>query len=508
MAAGNRRRGKPINSNHLKRQKMKKFSILLSLALAMGFTACDDIEDPSAPQSNPQETVMSADGLTVSQALPAELKLADYKQSEMIPVLNIVELKDQPENSEINVDMQISKTEDFKKYSTITTTVENKVAKVNYADWDNIHRELFGKSPAAQTTYVRFEVTLTHNSTVVRLGGADTYFAATSLAVTPIDLGIVIDNAYYVVDATFGDGWADAAIPFTHSDVDVYEDPVFTVITPLAVGSYQFMSAIGMTEAKAHAGDEYTFAYGPAESALSGNLVYGENARPFSISTAGDYKITINMMEGTFMVQSYTPILYAVGGFNGWAHNASINIYERNEGVHSGFVDMSAAGDAAFEFKFSTQTNWNGTNYGAGDEDGMLSTDPGAGNLKLEHGGIYFFNVNTTDLTWTSWEVASVGIIGDATPGGWSDDTDLAYEGNLVWSGTMALVGGKEYKFRFNDAWDFSLGGSLDDLDENNGDNLKCDADGTYDVTLKLTDNSKWTATVVKHGENGPRHRR
>lgn len=482
---------------------MKKLGILLSLALAMGFTACDDIEDPSAPQSNPQETVMSADGLTVSQALPAELKLADYRDSNtLIPVLNIVELKDQPEGSTINVDMQISKTEDFKKYSTITTTVEDKVAKVNYEDWDNIHRAIFGKSPFAQATFVRFEVTLTHNSTTVRLGGADTYFAATSLQVTPIDLGIKIEDAYYLVDGSFPEGWADNAIKFLHSDEDVYADPVFSMVTTLKVGSYQIMSASNIEAAKADPGNEYLYAYGPADGGLSGSLVFSEEARPFPVSAAGDYKITINMMELTFMVQTYTPTLYAVGGFNSWSHNAGTFIYERNEGTHTGFVDMSAAGDAAFEFKFSTQTNWNGTNFGAGDDEGTLSTDGGAGNLKLEHGGIYFFTLDTSALTWSAWEVLSVGVIGDATPGGWNEDTDLTYEGNLVWSGTMDLIGGKEYKFRFNDAWDFSLGGSLFDLDENNGANIKCDEDGTYDVTLVLTDNARWKATVVKHGEN------
>ena len=69
--------------------------------------------------------------------------------------------------------MQVSATEDFKKPVSVLTTVVDNVAYANYLDIDNAHRQLFGKSPAAKTTYVRFELTLTHNGTTVRFGGAD-----------------------------------------------------------------------------------------------------------------------------------------------------------------------------------------------------------------------------------------------------------------------------------------------------------------------------------------------
>lgn len=472
------------------------------MALAVGFTACDDIEDPMPPQSNPQETVMAADGVTVAHALPADLKLQDFVDSEKgIPVLNITQVADQPEGSEVNVEMQLSSTEDFAKPISIPATVTDNVAYVDYRDWDNAHRQMFGKSPAAKTTFVRFELTLTYNSTTVRFGGADTYFDGSSVSVTPIDLNIKIESAYYVVtDAMFGDGWDASAIKLGHSDQSVYDDPVFTSICTLPAGSIQFIGAESMEKAKADAGNEYMYAWGPEESVMNGNLIYGENAKPIEIKKAGDYTVTINMMEGTFSVQAYTPILYAVGAFNGWGHNKDVFIYERNKGVHSGLIDMTKGGASAFEFKFSTETNWNGTNYGLGADEGTLSTDPGAGNLKLPKGGIYYFKVDTNALTWEALEITSFGIIGDATPGGWNEETALTYEGNLVWKAEVALVGGKEYKFRANNdpGWKFSLGGSLDNLDENNGANLKTTEDGTYVVTLDLSNNKTWKASVVK----------
>ena len=74
----------------------------------------------------------------------------------------------------------------------------------------------------------------------------------------------------------------------------------------------------------------------------------------------------------------------------------------------------------------------------------------------------------------------------------------LTYAGGLVWKGEVALVGGKEYKFRANNKWDFSLGGSLNNLNENNAPNFKCAEDGTYEITLNLSNNQTWKASVVK----------
>lgn len=481
---------------------MKKFSILLSLALAVGFTACDDIEDPMPPQSNPQEAIMAADGIAVAHMLPTDLNLKDFVDSELgVPVLKITSVDNQPAGSEVNVEMQVSATEDFKKPVSVLTTVVDNVAYANYLDIDNAHRQLFGKSPAAKTTYVRFELTLTHNGTTVRFGGADTYFDASSVNVTPIDLGIKIESAYYVItDAAFGDGWDASAIKLGHSDQNVYDDPVFTSICTLPAGSIQFMGAESMVKAKADAGNEFKYAWGPAESAMSGELIYGENSRPVTIAKAGEYTVTINMMEGTFTVKAYSPKLYAVGAFNGWGHDVNVFIYERNGGVHSGLVDMSKAGNKAFEFKFSTQLNWNegSTAYGVGAEANLLSTDPGAKNLKLDKGGIYYFKVDTEKMIWEAMEITSFGIVGDATPGGWDAETPLTYAGGLVWKGEVALVGGKEYKFRANNKWDFSLGGSLDNLNENNAPNFKCAEDGTYEITLNLSNNQTWKASVVK----------
>ena len=68
---------------------------------------------------------------------------------------------------------------------------------------------------------------------------------------------------------------------------------------------------------------------------------------------------------------------------------------------------------------------------------------------------------------------------------------------DFTYTVTQDMTEGDEWKFRANDQWTVSLGGQFDNLDPFNAPNFKCDATGTYEITLNLR-NLPWTATVVK----------
>ncbi|MDE5595130.1 MAG: hypothetical protein K2I89_06120, partial [Muribaculaceae bacterium] len=70
-------------------------------------------------------------------------------------------------------------------------------------------------------------------------------------------------------------------------------------------------------------------------------------------------------------------------------------------------------------------------------------------------------------------------------------------EDNMVYTLTADLNAGDEWKFRANGNWTVSLGGALDKLSSFNGENLKCEETGTYEITLDLS-TLPWTATLVK----------
>lgn len=70
---------------------MKKSLLYCSALLVLGFAACDDKSDLGVMQTNPQETIMSADGVSVSIASQIESGSVNLEQlgaDYIIPVLS------------------------------------------------------------------------------------------------------------------------------------------------------------------------------------------------------------------------------------------------------------------------------------------------------------------------------------------------------------------------------------------------------------------------------------
>ncbi len=144
-----------------------------------------------------------------------------------------------------------------------------------------------------------------------------------------------------------------------------------------------------------------------------------------------------------------------------------------------GYVYMA---NATNQWKFATQNNWNGPNYGAG-AAGKL--DANGGNFSSP-AGYYKLNADATALTYTA--VATVwGVIGSATPKSWDDETALTYFPALkTWRGGMHLTAA-EIKFRANHDWGFNYGSTAK--------NATLDAGGSNipDFTWKPIITLSWT---------------
>lgn len=206
----------------------------------------------------------------------------------------------------------------------------------------------------------------------------------------------------------------------------------------------------------------------------------------------GPYSITIIPVE----VDLHFEYLYTPGNSNGWSHSASQLLQTDNYTTYYGYAYLDGG------FKFTSADNWDGFNFGAGDEEGTLSVDPGAKDLEAE-AGLYWCDVNVDNLTYSLTEVTTYGLIGDATAGGWDASTAMEpSEDMLTWTVTTTLTEGT-FKFRANDAWDLNLGGAGDDdPSENygdlvqNGKNLASPGAGTYTITLDLS-KLPYSCTVV-----------
>ena len=110
--------------------------------------------------------------------------------------------------------------------------------------------------------------------------------------------------------------------------------------------------------------------------------------------------------------------------------------------------------------------------------------------------GLYWCSVSTAALTYSLYQVTTIGVIGDATPNGWNGSTALkATDSNmLVWEGDIEFAAAGEWKFRANDDWAVNLGGSLDNLGQDGG-NLATPGAGKKHVRLDLS-TIPYTCTV------------
>lgn len=189
------------------------------------------------------------------------------------------------------------------------------------------------------------------------------------------------------------------------------------------------------------------------------------------------YSNTVTLHVTPYSDEKVYPMLYTPGDHQGWKPDVAAPIYSVDDnGIYEGYVQLNGG------FKFTSETSWNGTNYGPGAAEGLLSTAGDAGNISAAE-GYYYVKVNTNELTYTiaprAW-----GVIGDATPTGWESDTKLVYDpADMTLKVDMTLKDGF-IKFRANDDWNVNLGGSLD-APVAGGDNIAVKA-GTYTLVLDL----------------------
>ena len=191
-----------------------------------------------------------------------------------------------------------------------------------------------------------------------------------------------------------------------------------------------------------------------------------------AIEGAGTWIVTLDANTWTYTVSS--PVLYLAGDANGWNQTEP---FASTDGINFwGFAYLNNNG-----FKFCSQKDWKGTNYGTD-----FSTAADAGNISLPEGneeGFYKIVLNLDSKTMELTPITTIGIIGDATPNGWDASTPMTYsKEDGAWVIKDVTLKDGELKFRANDAWDISWGGTPDALTQD-GDNLKM-SEGTYDIKL------------------------
>ena len=440
----------------MKKTLLYSLAVMASLALA---SCAGDYDDWGSPQANEQEA-SAAKGVTFTNGSEAEASAADADG-----IINLVT---------INVTDPNTSSYALKKVKINGDTIPGKLVGNSVQVSASELEELVcsqNKSRASVARDLKVETILSLNLTS---GEALAPMGETTGKFTPAPTPAIDEQGYYMLGQVNGNEW-DATSPVWMNKISdgVYQLKVTTTADKNWFKFYAGSKFVSNDWTSINAG-----ALGCKENGSEdafGFIIYngdswGELQTPV-IPGAGTWIVTLDMNNLTYTVQK--PILYMAGDANGWKHS---DVLKSEDGVHyTGYMYLNQNG-----FKFCTQKNWDGTNYGGAffgeSEDNIMMT---------QEAGFYQVDVDLSAKTYTLTPF-TIGIIGNATPTGWDSDTDMTYNPEeRCWELKDVTLTDGEMKFRHTNDWSLSWGGELDNLTTQNGPNIAVAA-GTYDIKLEV----------------------
>lgn len=305
---------------------------------------------------------------------------------------------------------------------------------------------------------------------------------------------------YSVEIATAGTEFATIIDGLTGDEITA-EAPATTTTNRFAVWTVDLLNTIAI-----NTGIE-PFTEGELEIRIKSSL--GANTELVEYSNIVKIKVTPYVA-----IEPETPVLFLVGspqgyyGLSEWTPTTAMEMRYIGNGttkVFEAYVKV-AAGNG---FKFiSEQADWGDLtgNYGTigGAQNGNLENSGGSGDIKVaetDGDGLYYIQVDIDNLTYKAVKM-NWGIIGDATAGGWNDETPMTYDfaTNKYSLDATLSTGGMKFRssntgnFIYNDAWKFNVGVSDPTVTYNGGAGNFPIAGGSY--TLGLIINFDGTAVV------------
>ena len=462
----------------MKKTLLYSLAAMASLALA---SCAGDYDDWANPQANEQEASAAKYGVTFANGSEAEGSMADEDG-----IINLVTVN--------STDANVSgfTLQDFKVNGVaVNGTMVGNSVQVSASELEKLVCEQ-NKSRASVARDLKVETQVSIN-----LASGDavsiTTKGETTGKFTPTATPQLDEKGYYMLGQVNGNEW-DAKSPVWMNKISdgVYQLKVTTTADKNWFKFYagsNFVSedwdsinkgALGCKEN----GSEEAFGY-----ILYNGDSWGELQTPV-IPGAGTWIVTLDMNNLTYTVGK--PVLYMAGDANGWATN---DYLAGDDGVHfTGYMYLNQNG-----FKFCTQPEWKGTNYGAN-----FDTAPDAGNITMtEEAGYYKVDVDLSAKTYTLIPITTIGIIGSASPNGWDSDVDMTYVPYNAetkelgyWEAKDITLASGEIKFRAIDDWAINWGGDTNALTQG-GDNISVEA-GTYDIKLYAWANGYAKCELIK----------
>ena len=450
---------------------MKK-TLLYSLAVLASVTlaSCNgDYDDWANPQANEQEASAAKYGITFAAGPEAESSMPDPDG-----IINLVTVN----STDANVTGYTLKSLKVNGEA-INGEINGNNIQVNAAELEKILcNQNNSRASVARDMNVESKVS-------VNLASGDAVainsVGETTGKFTPTATPAIDENGYYMLGQVNGNEWNTESPEWMNKVSDgVYQLKVTTTAdknwfkfyagSNYVKGDWDSINkgALGCKENGCEDGSGYIYYDGDSWGELQTMVIPG----------AGTWIVTLDMNNLRYSFAK--PVLYMAGDANGWDQ---IDYLSGEDGVnYTGFMYLNQNG-----FKFCTQQNWDGTNYGGaffGQESDNIIMD--------ETEGYYKVDVDLSTKKYTLTPITTIGIIGDATENGWSgDDINMTYvpynketkEGRYWEVKDITLKTGV-IKFRANDGWDINWGGELDNLtSKGNPANIAVE-EGTYDIKL------------------------
>ena len=441
----------------------KTFLYSLAVLASVSLASCNgDYDDWAQPQHNPQEASAAKYGITFTAGPEAECNMPDEDG-----VINLVTVN----STDANVEGYTLKDLKVNGEAIKGEAVGNNI-QVNAVELEKILcKQNNSRASVARDINVESKVS-------VNLASGDAVaintVGTTTAKLKPTPTPAIDPNGYYMLGHLNGkDDW-DNTDPVWMNEVSdgVYQAKVTTAKdknwfkffegSKFVSGDWDAINsgALGCKDNGCEDASGYIYYTGDKWGELQTLVIPG----------AGTWIVTLDMNNLTYSVGK--PILYMAGDANGWNQ---IDILNSDDGVHfTGYMYLNQNG-----FKFCTQPNWDGTNYGGAffgqESDNIMMT---------QEAGFYQVDVDLSAKTYTLTPF-TIGIIGSATPTGWAGDTEMTYNPEeRCWELKDVELTDGEMKFRHTNDWNLNWGGPLDAL-VHDGDNIAVAA-GTYDIKLEV----------------------
>ena len=419
----------------------------------------DDFTNWANPQTNPQEDAITIPGFTATGV--QAINFANV-ETDSVSTFTLSEAALPAGFTLDNARLELTPqgVENATK-TTVNTSIEGKGA---VADLSAAVVSVYGKRPSARTFDAQVYVNAVKDGQAVLINAGKI-----NLVMTP--KAPFIDTNYYLV-GQMTDWKLNTNLKFAHSDADVYEDPVFTIMFT-TTDDNQYWKII--PQGNVDTGNIWAVENDPkgvvgvetdGDAAMSGTLLTttskGEKAYAGKIAKAGIYQMTINMMDYTYTIKQIAPEYYLVGKLQGWSDKPADKtclMYAESAMVQSYTTQWNE--DANLKIWLGSDFGVWANAYGAKD-DGDNSVEgkiAGSGAIVCpEPGAFYTFKVDFSTMTykWTKLENQTpkayehVGLIGVGND--WNNDVDMKEVTPHNWFIETTLpVGG--FKIRGDHDW-------------------------------------------------------